>query len=758
MNKKIMYKNLLKMFFLLVIILILILIGSGYIIAKINKNEEISNRDRFKAEMKNYSTQVERQIAADFQTIKTLAGFITEEDVKEYDYFKEGLEKSKISNRFIRMGFLNSENHIIMANIYENKYSEYDIDDLNKSFRDMIDKSLNGEDAISDVYYDSYLNQNVVAISTPVYVNNEIIGVITATNSIDEFKSIINQSLNSTLGIIDIIDENGNFLIASDKFSKEKENNNIFNSKILSINEKEKIKEFLSIGEGYSKFEYNNKNYSYYIIKLKYSNWYLFCTDLRNTEEFIYSFNNIIIAIFILFFVLILSFSSLAYKVIKKNNIQLIKLAYFDEITQSYNLSRFKVEILELLKKDRNYVLIVLNIKNFHFINEAFGKEKSDELLLHISKVLLNNINKKECYCHEFADRFFILLNKEKESLVIKRIEKIIEEINKFSLQEAQHYNMKINAGILECDKIDSNKELDEKVIESMISYCTFALKEGKKCGKDFMYYKDSLHEQGAKVSYIEANMKKALVNEEFKLFLQPKIDLKDNTISGAEALVRWIEDSGNMIYPNDFIPLFEKNGFCIDLDLYMIEKVCQRLRSWIDEGVKIIPISINQSKKLFYMDNYVDMLSEIVDKYKISSEYIVLEMLEGLAVEDPEKLNKTIKKLHEKGFKVSMDDFGNGYSSLNSLSLLDIDELKLDCMFLLKLEEKNKEKQIKIIKNIIHIAKDMKIKTVAEGVETKENECLLKDMDCDYSQGYLYSKPISVDEFEEKYIIKYKI
>lgn len=755
MNKKFMYKNLFKMFILLVIILILIIIGSSYIIAKINKNEEVSNRNRFKAEMQNYSTQVERQIAADFQTIKTLAGFITEEDVKKYDYFKLGLERSKTSNRFIRMGFLNNENHIIMASIYEDNYSEYDINNLDKSFREMVEKSLNGEDAISDVYYDSYLNQKVVATSTPVYINDKIIGVITATNTINEFKDIINQSLNSVSGIIDIVDENGDFLITSDEFADEKENNNIFNSKILSDYEKENIKKSFAIGEGYSKFKYNDKSYSYYIIKLKYTNWYLFCTDLSNTESFIYNFNNIIIAIFISVFILILSFSSLAYKIIKRNNIELIKLAYFDEVTQSYNLSRFKIEVLELLKKDKNYSLILLNIKNFHFINETFGKEKSDGLLLHISKVLLNNINEKECYCHEFADRFFILLNKEEKSLFIKRMEKIVEEINKFSLEETQEYNIKINTGILDCSKIKYNEELSERDIQSIISYCTFALKEGKRNGKDFMYYKDSLHEQGAKVSYIEANMKKALINEEFKLFLQPKINLKDNTISGAEALVRWIKDDGKMIYPNDFIPLFEKNGFCVDLDLYMIEKVCQKLREWIDNGVKVIPISINQSKKLFYMDNYVDMLSKIVDKYKISSEYIILEMLEGLAVEDPEKLNKTIRKLHEKGFKVSMDDFGNGYSSLNSLSLLDIDELKLDCMFLLKLEEKNKEKQIKIIKNIIHIAKDMEIKTVAEGVETKENECLLKDMDCDYSQGYLYSKPISADEFEEKYIIK---
>lgn len=131
----------------------------------------------------------------------------------------------------------------------------------------------------------------------------------------------------------------------------------------------------------------------------------------------------------------------------------------------------------------------------------------------------------------------------------------------------------------------------------------------------------------------------------------------------------------------------------------------------------------------------------------------MVLEILESLAVENVEKLNITIKKLHEKGLKVSMDDFGNGYSSLNALSLLEIDEIKLDCMFLRNLESKNKEKQTIVMKNIIHIAKEMDILTVAEGVETKEDEDLLKKINCDYSQGYLYSKPIPVNEFEEKYI-----
>ena len=156
--------------------------------------------------------------------------------------------------------------------------------------------------------------------------------------------------------------------------------------------------------------------------------------------------------------------------------------------------------------------------------------------------------------------------------------------------------------------------------------------------------------------------MKQALEQEEFKMYLQPKIDLETNHIIGAEALVRWIRADGTVIYPDQFIPTFERNGFCSELDLYMVEQACKQLRKWLDAGKEPIQISVNQSKLLFYQSDYIERLCEITNRYQIPPAQITLEILEGLAAKNIDELNKTINKLHQIGFHISLDDFGSGY------------------------------------------------------------------------------------------------
>lgn len=257
------------------------------------------------------------------------------------------------------------------------------------------------------------------------------------------------------------------------------------------------------------------------------------------------------------------------------------------------------------------------------------------------------------------------------------------------------------------------------------------------------------------KESFIERYKQQALDNREFKLFLQPKIDLKTKKVISAEALVRWIRDDGTMIFPNDFIPIFENNGFCEKLDIYMIEEACKKLNDWRKIGIDNISISVNQSKLLFYKSDYIETISSITKKYGVPNSCITLEILEGLTIHNFEQFNKTIKELHSKGFKVSMDDFGSGYSSFNTLSKLKIDELKIDRDFLLKIDRdnENKDRQRIILKSIISLAKRLNIETVVEGVETEENLELISSLGCDMAQGYYFSRPLSVKDFEDKYI-----
>lgn len=236
-------------------------------------------------------------------------------------------------------------------------------------------------------------------------------------------------------------------------------------------------------------------------------------------------------------------------------------------------------------------------------------------------------------------------------------------------------------------------------------------------------------------------------------MYLQPKMDLQNHTISGAEALVRWIVDGKQTIFPDQFIPLFERNGFCIKLDFYMVEEACKQIRAWMDDGRSPIPISVNQTKLLLYEDDYVERLCAITRKYDVPNRYITLEILEGLALENPEKVAVCIDQLHSHGFSISMDDFGNGYASLTTLSQLQIDELKLDRSFLLQADQNTEHNRRKILEVVIEVAKRLHISTVAEGIETEAHEQLMREMHCNYGQGYFYSRPIPADEFTAKFL-----
>ena len=228
-----------------------------------------------------------------------------------------------------------------------------------------------------------------------------------------------------------------------------------------------------------------------------------------------------------------------------------------------------------------------------------------------------------------------------------KRIYMMMKEISAFSLGQHHNYQIRLYCGVA--------VRRDDSSAEMMMTHAMFALQTAKGSDRNNVWVYDvELHEQEILQNYIESHMYQALRDKEFRMFLQPKFDVRTGRIGGAEALVRWFTEEGKMIYPNQFIPLFESNGFCARLDMYMVEQVCRQIRKWTDDGIEPIPISVNQSKLLFYEEDYIENLCGILEKYHIKSELITLEILEGLAVGNMEELNRKIDLLKEKGFRIS--------------------------------------------------------------------------------------------------------
>lgn len=254
------------------------------------------------------------------------------------------------------------------------------------------------------------------------------------------------------------------------------------------------------------------------------------------------------------------------------------------------------------------------------------------------------------------------------------------------------------------------------------------------------------------KKTKIKKDFEEGLKKNEFKIFMQPKFDIKTEKIVGAEALIRR-EKNNRLIMPNEFIKEYEEIGIITKLDMFVLESICKKLKKWKEKEYNLIPISINESRKVLYDKNHINDLKNMIDKYNINPNLIELELTETAVVEDIEKAKQAEKDVHKLGFIVSMDDFGVGYSSFYMLKNINIDILKIDKTFSDEVLEDNRGKII--IETIIEMAKKLKIKTVAEGIEKKEQIEYLRKIGCDMVQGYYYEKPINIKEFEEKYLKK---
>ena len=363
------------------------------------------------------------------------------------------------------------------------------------------------------------------------------------------------------------------------------------------------------------------------------------------------------------------------YRALKKKNRELIQYAYYDPLTGAYNSEKFQQELTEVMKGQEAWALAGMNIRQFKFINEIFGRNQADSLLCHVKEAMENNMEEGEYFCRNSADMFLMLLKTSDKKIIQERIRKIMGDISAFSANWRRNYEIQMYCGI---SLIPAGGKKDTATMQT--THTMFALEKARTLPRNSIWFYDlKLHQEEILQNYVESHMNQALEAGEFKMYLQPKFELKTGKLVGAETLVRWIPEDGKVIYPGQFIPIFERNGFCAALDMYMTEQVCRQLRRWRDENGQVVPVSVNQSKILFYEADYVERMEKLIKKYQVPAEWITLEILEGLAMENIDKLNQVILRLKKIGFRISMDDFGSGYSSLNILGNLRIDELKLD-------------------------------------------------------------------------------
>lgn len=434
---------------------------------------------------------------------------------------------------------------------------------------------------------------------------------------------------------------------------------------------------------------------------------------------------------------------------------QLEQLSRYDNLTGAYNGGEFRLLLTEACGQKTPMMLVALNIRNFKYINETYGLSTADQFLCQVKYCLDTICQPGEFFCRQSADVFYLALQESQVEPAIERIQELLKLIQNEASKLLGEYSVSVYCGcVMTADAPEPFSATAKH------NYMMAALAQGKKNKKQSIcIYDEELHEAEQMRLYVESHMQRALEQEEFRMYLQLKMDLNTGLLTGAEALVRWQTKDRGLLFPNQFIPfipLFEENGFCVQLDLYMVEQVCKQLRQWLDEGMTPMNISVNQTRLLFASEGYVEKLLAITGKYHISPRYVTLEILESLALEHMDRVNACIARLRDAGFRISMDDFGSGYSSLNTLGRLKIDELKLDRLFLMGAAKDTDGTQRKIMACILELAKQLNISTVAEGVETQENEQMMAQLSCNYGQGYYYSRPLTTADFERDFLVPY--
>ena len=419
-----------------------------------------------------------------------------------------------------------------------------------------------------------------------------------------------------------------------------------------------------------------------------------------------------------------------------------VRFLEYDFLTGIYGQQKFYQATRELLdqRAGANFAFIHFDIDRFRIINTLYGSKEGDRLIHFVAGAIRKVMTAygRGTYGRLGGDVFGMCVPYEDGAAIYHILEGIRAEIRKHSV----HYYLETCAGIYLVDDPDMEVAAMHDNAEIAAAQC-----KGQYMVHDVLYTEE-IGQKVLREQHIIDEMDAALAEQQFIVYFQPKYQLKKMAPYGAEALVRWKKPSGEIVLPNEFIPIFERNGFITKLDYYVWEKVCQFIDSELSQGRNPAPISVNVSRVNLYNPDFMDSLIDLIHRYHIPPHYLNLELTESVFSEDAELIQRAVNYLHDAGFTILMDDFGSGYSSLNILKDVDLDVLKIDMKFFSK--GNTAEKGAKIIEAVIRMAESLDMMVIAEGVEETHQVDFLNDLGCDYIQGYYFGRPMSQDQYEK--------
>lgn len=415
------------------------------------------------------------------------------------------------------------------------------------------------------------------------------------------------------------------------------------------------------------------------------------------------------------------------------------KLAYFDPLTGLPNRTSLHLDLKQLIDSETPFALLFIDLDHFKSVNDTLGHHIGDELLTLIAYRFRLNIQEHD-RVYRFGGDEFIILMQDIDSMhqLESRTQELLYVISAPLTLNGQQHMTTMSVGI-------SLFKEHATTPEELIRFADLAMYQSKERGKNqFSIFDQSLDVKASEHFEISHLLNEAIAENQFQLYYQPQICLKTGKVSGVEALARWIHPEKGFISPAKFIPVAEETGLIIQLGQQILLEACRTRKEWLEAGVEDIRVAVNISLKQFQQTNFINQVLAVLAQTELEGRYLELEITESIAMDSPALVIEKLQKFQEHNIFISIDDFGMGYSSLNYLKQLPIQQLKIDRAFVQDIDQPH---DLAIIKSIVTMADVLKLEVIAEGVETIQQATILKDMNCQFAQGYLYHKPMPASD-----------
>ncbi len=735
---------------LLFVILLILVVGAAisgvYLVRNIENSLSRETEKYVRIVNKKTAALVQDRMETALKNLMSIADMMDYENVEINDVFFDFLENERVKKGFTRMS---------LADL-DGSYRTTDRLTMNVSERPYFQQALKGFPAISDVLVSGVSGQNAIIFAVPVYRHGRLSYVLTGTHEFWSLQDFFSRGTFEEAGDTYIIDKDGNIVLSSVDSEVQLARGKLLDiileedTQTISLYEEKMLQTIEADIEGSAMVETDGEPVYIGYCPLSFNNWYLatvYTGDISSLNSDM--IKRLLIGSLSLIALLIV-IVAITFLLQINNQKNLLELAYNDTVTGGHNevwfAEQFKDQLLR--SQDGSYALLAVNIEKFKVFNDEFGHETGDRLLKTIHTELSAMLQKDEYVSRTIFDLFCVLIRFSSEQELEDKLVEFVYRINDFNENIGRKYFLTFRVGGFHIydNTIDYHVALDRALLASG---------KGKKLCDGLLnmgFFSDVTRRQLIAEKNLENCMEQALTDGEFEVYYQPKYSLETNRVAGAEALIRWNSSVYGFLSPAKFIPLFERNGFIRRIDIFVFEQVCKQLRKMQDEGRETVPVSINLSRT--YIDDYTvfDAYTDLVTKYQVNPDDIELELTETVAYENMDKLTSLIDNIHHMGFSISLDDFGSGYSSLNMLRNLKVDTLKLDKEFFNAERDEtlaNKKKSLDIVSSVIDLARKLEMKTVAEGVESEGQVDFLKTTGCDMVQGFVFSKPLKLDEFD---------